>query len=160
MGLKSTSFFRFKMGFTKFVEIGRVAYIAYGKNAGKLVAIVNVITQGTVLIDGPCSGVLRQAINLKHLHLTNIVIKIGPGSRSGPVRKAWEKAEVDKQWAETTWAKKIAAREKRKMLTDYDRFKLMKAKQARNNIIRNEFGKLRAAAKKSGTLKPKKTKSK
>lgn len=27
------------------------------------------------------------------------------------MRKAWEKAEVDKQWAETTWAKKIAARE-------------------------------------------------
>merc|ERR1719239_1830018 len=56
--------------------------------------------------------------------------------------KAWEAAEVDKKWSETTWAKKLASREKRAGLTDFDRFKLMKAKQARNRIINVEFGKL------------------
>jgi len=45
------------------------------------------------------------------MHLTKFVIKFPHGARSGAVRKAWEKAEVDKQWAETTWAKKIASRE-------------------------------------------------
>jgi len=50
-------------------------------------------------------------MTFKQLHLTQFVIKFPHGARSGCVRKAWEKAEVDKQWAETTWAKKIAARE-------------------------------------------------
>ena len=50
-------------------------------------------------------------MSFKQMHLTKFVIKFPHGARSGAVRKAWEKAEVDKQWAETTWAKKIAARE-------------------------------------------------
>ena len=64
-------------------------------------------------------------------------------------RQAWEDAGIDGQWAQTTWAKKIAAREKRAAMTDFDRFKLMKAKQARNRLINIEFGKLRKAAKKN-----------
>jgi len=63
------------------------------------------------LIDGPCTGVKRKAMSFKQMHLTKFVIKFPHGARSGTVRKAWEKAEVDKQWAETTWAKKIANRE-------------------------------------------------
>jgi len=34
--------------YTRFVEIGRIAYIAYGPDAGKLVAIVDVIDQNRV----------------------------------------------------------------------------------------------------------------
>ena len=48
------------MPFKKFVEIGRVAYVNAGPEAGKIVAIVNVIDQNRVLIDGPTSGVRRQ----------------------------------------------------------------------------------------------------
>merc|ERR1712178_331112 len=107
------------------------------------------IDQNRALVDGPCSGVLRKDINFRALHLTPFTVKIGQSSRSGTVRKAWEKAEITKKWQETTWAKKIAARERRANLSDFDRFKLMKAKQARNRIINVEFGKLRNAAKKA-----------
>ena len=48
------------MPFKKFVEIGRVAYINAGPEAGKIAAIVNVIDQNRVLVDGPTSGVRRQ----------------------------------------------------------------------------------------------------
>ena len=37
--------------YSRFVEIGRVAYIAYGPDAGKLVAIVDVIDQSRVSVD-------------------------------------------------------------------------------------------------------------
>jgi hypothetical protein len=50
------------MPFKKFVEIGRVAYINAGPEAGKIAAIVNVIDQNRVLVDGPTSGVRRQVI--------------------------------------------------------------------------------------------------
>ena len=64
------------------------------------------------LIDGPCSGVLRRDVNFKALHLTKFTIKIGPSARTGTVRKKWEADEITKKWQETTWAKKIAARER------------------------------------------------
>merc|ERR1712007_425470 len=62
-------------------------------------------------------------------------------------KKAWEKEQINEKWAETTWAKKIEQRKKRAGLTDFDRFKLMKAKQARNKLITIQFGRLRKAAK-------------
>merc|ERR1711942_15203 len=139
-----------KMVYTRFVEIGRVAYIAFGPDNGKLVAIVDVIDQSKALVDGPCSGVARRAISFKHLHLTDHVIKIGPSARKGSVIKAWEKAEITQKWESSTWAKKIVNRQKRVLISDFERFKLMKAKQTRNRLINIEYKKLQEAAKKAG----------
>ena len=80
-------------------------------------------------MDGPCSGVKRQAISFKWLALTSIVIKIAPSQRSGGIRKAWEKADVKGQWEKTAWAKRLADKERRQSMTDFDRFKLKIAKQ-------------------------------
>ena len=89
------------------------------------------------------------AFNEIAMYLTPFTIKIARSARAGTVRKAWEAAEITKKWAETTWAKKRASREKRAALSDFDRFKLMKAKQMQNRIINVEFGKLRKAARKA-----------
>ncbi|XP_076469952.1 large ribosomal subunit protein eL14-like [Babylonia areolata] len=151
-------FFFFQV-FERFVEVGRVAYIAHGDDKGKLCVIVDVIDQNRALVDGPCSGVLRRDINFKALHLTQFTVKIGPSARTGSVRKAWEKEDIAKKWQETTWAKKIAARERRAQLTDFDRFKLLKAKQARNRLVNVEFGKLLKASKKAPS-KPKRLRKK
>ena len=48
------------MPFKRFVEVGRVVFAADGKEKGKIAAIVNVIDQNKVLIDGPTTGVSRQ----------------------------------------------------------------------------------------------------
>lgn len=45
------------MQFKRFIEIGRVAYVAYGPSKGKLVVIIDVIDQNRVLVDGPCTAV-------------------------------------------------------------------------------------------------------
>ena len=59
------------MPFKKFVEVGRVAVLGgEGPNQGKIAAIVNVIDQNRVLVDGPTSGVLRQV----SLHLPNLIL--------------------------------------------------------------------------------------
>ena len=80
------------MPFKKFVEIGRVAVLnGEGPNKGKIAAIVNVIDQNRVLVDGPTSGVLRQvcttfgsltiyiesrqAYPIKQLQLTPLTVK-------------------------------------------------------------------------------------
>ena len=68
--------------FTRFVEAGRVAYISYGPNFGKLCTIVdivdgkrvntiefNIILQ--VLVDGPATGVKTQQMSVSSKCLNN-----------------------------------------------------------------------------------------
>merc|ERR1711931_376593 len=72
----------------------------------------------------------------KCMQLTDFVIKVPHSARQKFVRRAWEKAQVNEKWVETSWAKKIEARQKRSKMSDFDRFKVMKAKRMRNKIIR------------------------
>ncbi|KAM7037407.1 large ribosomal subunit protein eL14 [Passerculus sandwichensis] len=139
------------MVFKRFVEIGRVAFISFGPHAGKLVAIVDVIDQNRALVDGPCSGVRRQAMPFKCMQLTDFVLKFPHSARQKCVRLAWEKENINEKWSATRWAKKIEAREKKAKMTDFDRYKVMKAKKMRNRIIKHEMKKLqkRIAAKKA-----------
>merc|ERR1711909_118697 len=102
---------------------------------GKIAAIVDVIDQNRVLLDGPCSGVSRQAYRIKNLHLTPLVTKFPFSARSKVVRTAWEADKISQKWEESSWAKRMAMQAKRKGLTDFDRFKLMKAKSARSKIL-------------------------
>ena len=86
-------------------------------------------------MDGPCTGVTRKAYRIKNLHLTPLVTKFPFSARSKVVREAWVKDDISKKWEESAWAKRMAMKAKRKGLTDFDRFKLMKAKTARNKIL-------------------------
>merc|ERR1711887_189149 len=134
------------MVFKRYVEVGRVAYISFGSHAGKLVAIVDVIDQNRALVDGPCTGVKRQSMPFKCMQLTDYVIKVPHSARQKFVRRAWEKAQVNEKWEQSSWAKKIEARQKRAKMSDFDRFKVMKAKKMRNRIIKAEVKKLQKAA--------------
>ena len=82
------------MPFKKFVEIGRIAVLGQGPDAGKIAAIVNVIDQNRVLIDGPTSGVSRQEYPLKQLELTPLRVKFAFNARSRVVRKEMEANKV------------------------------------------------------------------
>ncbi|KFO33305.1 60S ribosomal protein L14 [Fukomys damarensis] len=117
------------MVFRRFVEVGRVAYVSFGPHAGKLVAIVDVIDQNRALVDGPCTQVRRQAMPFKCMQLTDFILKFPHSARQKYVRQAWKKADINTKWAATRWAKKIEARERKAKMTDFDRFKVMKAKK-------------------------------
>ncbi len=58
-----------------------------------------------------------------------------PFYRSRVVRKAWEADKISEKWAESAWAKRMEQKRRRQGLNDFDRFKLMKAKSARNKIL-------------------------
>ena len=123
-----------------------------------------------VLVDGPSSGVVRTVRNLKDLQLTKFRLPIRLQQRTKNVKKVWDEQEISKKWGESTWAKKLSARAtvifivscfcsdanvyrkltlQRAKLTDFDRYKLMRAKQSRNRLVRAEFAKLRKAANKA-----------
>jgi len=141
------------MPFKKFVEVGRVAVLGgVGPDQGKIAAIVNVIDQNRVLIEGPTSGVLRQAYPIKQLQLTPITVKFPFNAPTRVIRKEMVSNKVDETWAASTWAKRMAIKAKRAGLTDLDRFKLRKAKSARNKILAKALNGKKRTLRKAGKL--------
>ncbi|KAF8568914.1 hypothetical protein P879_01172 [Paragonimus westermani] len=125
------------VNFRRFVQAGRLVYIAKGPYSKKVALIVEIIDQNRVLLDGPCTAVPRQAIGLKNLHLTRIVCKLPHGCGTAAVKKVWEKEKVTEQWEKTVWARKLARKALRTKMSDFDRFKVMVARQTRNRILKS-----------------------
>merc|ERR1712158_338038 len=98
--------------------------------------VVDVIDQNRVLLDGPCSGVKRQAYRIKNLHMTPLVTKFPFSARSKVVRTAWENDGITKKWEESAWAKRM----------------LMKAKSARNKILAKAVNIKKKKMSKAGKL--------
>ena len=83
------------------------------------------------LVDGPSRNpdlvVDRHATALGNVVLTPIVIeKLPRAAGRGAVAKAWEKSEVEQKWDQSAWAKRRALREKRRGLSDFERFKVLR----------------------------------
>lgn len=55
---------------------------------------------------------LERELNLKEELVSVVHVSILHSARQKFVRRAWEKAEISQKWAESSWAKKIEAREK------------------------------------------------
>lgn len=132
--------------FQKFVEVGRVVLLKAGPYAGKTAVIVEIIDHKRALIDGPTTGVPRQSYPYKHVVLTTIVVKDLPRASGTPtVKKYIEKCEADKKWEATSWAKKRALVERRKKLSDFERFSFMVTKRSRRDKIRKTVCKSKKA---------------
>lgn len=140
------------MPFERYVEPGRVALVSDGPLKGKLVSVVDVIDQTRALVDGPCSGVSRQQIRLNQLHLTKFLLKYPFTAPTRVVRKAWTEAKLSEKWADSQWAQKLANKEKRAQMTDYDRFKLTSARVKRNRARTAVFKSLKSKAARAGTF--------
>jgi len=122
------------------VETGRVVLITSGKDEGKLATVVQIIDHKRALVDSP--HIERQEIPLSHVTLTpQVITKLPRGSRKGTVKKYWEEAEVDSKAAETTSAKKKVSREKKRQLTDFERFKVTVLKKQRRYEVRKAVAK-------------------
>ncbi|EOA31536.1 hypothetical protein CARUB_v10014728mg [Capsella rubella] len=140
--LASLCFFQpAKMGFKRFVEIGRVALVNYGNDYGKLVVIVDVVDQNRALVDAP--DMERIQMNLKRLSLTDIVIDINRVPKKKVLIEAMEKADVKNKWEKSSWGRKLIVQKRRAALNDFDRFKVMLAKIKRAGIVRQELAKLK-----------------
>jgi large subunit ribosomal protein L14e len=129
------------MGFTEFVQVGRVIVIIYGPLYGKLAVILDILDQNRILIEGPRSvtGVDRQVIQLKRVKLTPIVINIRRQSRTKNLLKAVQENDIVAKFAKTTFAQKLARQDKRANINDFDRHKLMVVKKKRAQAYHKAF---------------------
>ncbi|WZZ02683.1 hypothetical protein YC2023_088604 [Brassica napus] len=110
--------------FKRYVEIGRVALVNFGKDYGKLVVIVDVVDQNRALVDAP--DMERIQMNLKRLSLTDIVIEF---LRRRFSLRLWRKlVNVKNKWEKSSWGRKLIVQKRRAALNDFDRFQIMLAK--------------------------------
>ncbi|BGP16718.1 hypothetical protein JCM10213_009136 [Rhodosporidiobolus nylandii] len=122
--------------FKRFVEVGRVVLLNDGPNAGKLATIVEIIDHNRALIDGPSTGVPRQAFTYRRLVLTPYVLKKLPrAAGSSTVKKVWDASEVEAKWQASAWCKKREAQQLRRQATDFDRFQIMVLKKQRRRLV-------------------------
>merc|ERR1712205_131715 len=128
-----------EMGFTRFVQNGRICLCNYGPDEGKLVMIVDVIDDKRCLCYAP--DMARKVMTYKCLSLTDIVVPIARAPRKKTADAAWAAAGVEAQWAATSWGKKFAARKAKATATDFERFQQMCAKKKLNAAARAKVSK-------------------
>ncbi|RDX55273.1 60S ribosomal protein L14 [Polyporus arcularius HHB13444] len=131
--------------FKRFVEVGRVVLLKSGPQEGKIAVIVEIIDHNRAIIDGPTTGVPRQAFPYRHLSLTPFVLSSLPrGAGTGVVRKYLEKDGTVEKWQKSSWAQKREAIAKRRSINDFERFCVMLAKKARRDTVRKAVAKASA----------------
>lgn len=72
-----------------------------------------------------------------------MTVKIARSAGADEIDGAWAEADVQAKWDGSSWAKKLAAKEKRSKLSDFDRFKVMVARKKRSEIIAKKMKELK-----------------
>lgn len=103
-----------------------------------------------VLAEGPSDdpelATIRQSVPLSKALLSHLKIEgLNRGSRHAALKAAWDKSEIDAKWKESNWAKKRGQAQRRKALTDFERFKVLRLKKQRRFEERKALAKVKAA---------------
>ncbi|KAL9056214.1 MAG: hypothetical protein Q9162_003094 [Coniocarpon cinnabarinum] len=135
------------------VEVGRIVLITRGEHRNKLAAIVEIVDHKRVLLDNPTLHnnrplLPRQSMPLAHVTLTGIVIpKFPRAAGTGPLRKSWEAHKVSEKWEASAWAQTKGRLDRRRELSDFERFKVMRLKKQRRYEVQKSLASVRASAK-------------
>lgn len=98
-------------------------------------------TTPQALIDGPSTSVPRQPLPYRSLILTPYTLPSLPrAAGTGPIRAAFDKADVQSKWEGSSWSKKLVAREVRRQASDFERFEVGLAKRQRREQVRPRRG--------------------
>ena len=131
------------MAQSRFVEIGRVAYVNFGPEQGKLCVIVDIVDSKRALVDGPTTGVQRQQMPYSRLSLTEFVLPIKRNQKSSNVAKIFDAHEIVKKWNSSPAGQHHASQVRRANLTDFERFKLMVVQKKKSLVLKRELKKIK-----------------
>ena len=96
------------------------------------------------LIDRPDE--IRRTINFKRLVITDYKVDIPRLAKKAVLKKALEDADVFGKFAASNWGKKIAKREAKASLNDFERHVAAVKKMKRSAKVRSAFNKLKKSA--------------
>lgn len=128
------------------LELGRVVYINYGPQAGKIAVVVDIVNGTQIVVDGPGLGVERHVVSTRRLELTQFRIgDFAKGDKRGELRKKIESFGLEKRFASAGIGKRIAKQQKRASLSDFDRFRVHVLKRTLSKALRTHVNKNRKA---------------
>lgn len=127
------------------VSVGRVVYVNFGPDAGKLAVIVDIVNGKRVIIDGPSLGVKRQMITNKRLTLTRFYLSdIKICMPENELLKKIKEFKLVERFNATSLGKRIQKQNRRANLTDFERFKVMCLKKQLGKALRTKVNANRA----------------
>ena len=107
------------MGLRDFIEAGRVCFINYGEDYGKLVVITDFVDFTRVLIDSADGKFPRVIYPLARLTCTKLRLPVLRGARTGTIKKAAKAFDLDAKWKKSAVCQKMDRFNRRKELTDF-----------------------------------------
>jgi len=87
---------------------------------------------------------------IKRISLTKLKVEIHREVRTSTLKEVLTKFDLQKQWNETSTAKKIAIRARRARLTDFERFRSMVLRRRLAHGLKKSVGVLLKGDKKGG----------
>ena len=126
-------------GYSRFVEVGRVVRVSFGADEGKLAAIVDILSDKRVLIDG--EGISRQVIPIRRLQLTSQISTVKRGTRTNKVKGIFKKENVAKKYADSAIGKAYARQARRESLNDFERHKVLVLRRKLSKLTRAKASK-------------------
>jgi len=126
------------------LSIGRVVYVNYGPVSGKIAVVVDIVNENRVVIDGPGLGVERQVVSTKRLELTKFHIsEYKMTDRRGDLQKKIESFDLLNRYRSVGMGKRLANQQRRRELTDFERFKVLVLRRKLSRAVRTNINKNR-----------------
>ena len=100
-----------------------------------MVVIVDMVDINRVQVDG-AGNYPRVIFPIKRLNITKLRVPILRGARTGTLKKAIAKFDLQTKWQATTACQKLARYQARAATTDFDRFKVMIQRKQRSYAVR------------------------
>lgn len=81
------------------LELGRVVYVNYGPDAGRIGVVVDIVNAKRVIVDGPTLGLSRKPISIKRLELTKFKVPgITVNDSTGSLKKKIDESDLLKKF--------------------------------------------------------------
>eukprot|EP01012_Entosiphon_sulcatum_P022625 TRINITY_DN275_c0_g1_i1.p3 TRINITY_DN275_c0_g1~~TRINITY_DN275_c0_g1_i1.p3 ORF type:complete len:153 (-),score=32.44 TRINITY_DN275_c0_g1_i1:84-542(-) len=103
----------------RYVELGRIVKLNYGRHAGKVAAVVSLGDHNRCIVHGPgaAQDVPRHEVRLRNVTLTGIVVPKDQVASPEAFQHAVE------QWQRSPTVRHAAAKQAKSAATDFERFK-------------------------------------
>ena len=126
------------------LELGRVVYINYGPYAGKIAVVVDIVNGNRCIVNGPNLCVPRHQISNTRLSVTKYKLSdITTETTDGQLSDKIKSTSLLKKWQSSGLGKRIFKQNRRRELSDFDRFKVMLLKRNLSRAIRKHVNKNR-----------------
>ena len=126
------------------LEIGRIVLFTFGPHVNKLAVVVDMVSASQILVSGPGLGVPKTLTNVKRLRLTKFrLASVQKNEKFTSLTEKIASANVQAVFDQTSLGTKLRNQEKRKNLTDFERFKAAQLRMKLNRFIRAHVNKNR-----------------